>query len=426
MPAKRDTLTGKGGSARSTTAASSSSSSGSSKGKKKPSVVRSAAATLLCAVLVLGVTWCYFTYRLAHVEKVAGSAEDEAEDDQAHSSPSTLRTDSKASVNLASQPYPYGWYQRLRPHAALVNETILNPQLVLFYGPARMQAVCEGEGQTTTAPAHAGSPVADAAERAKDARVAAACASMPAVRRYLLTDTQLGQRYMLRLSYLGSPSVSYRIHLYHIRASTVRRERHRVRSNPTTTASMAAATGAFLSARETIPQGKLPARLSVFTPTDTELATITMHRRYASQFAKDETIIYDGADLLHRAEEEEARAKTLHRGDGAAGGGAAEAAEADGDPFVAVVEITAKVQSFAADPRDFPVLSFNVELNPLLFNLLPEVGLPLIACFSLVTMVLGKYLIYRWVSSAVFTSAEGAADTDDSADELTGGVEANG
>lgn len=370
--------------------------------KSNASVLFSLVSTFLSALIVLLIVCAYYAYRLSQEE--VGSRDFTGPRGNGESSPGSVRTDAKASVNLLYQ-YTRGEYGELQPNVPLVNETVLNPQLMMRYTLAELQEMAarlakEREGHEEARGAGGGGMAGTA-----DGRVAAAVLSTSPSRRYVLTNIGLRQRYMLRLSYLGSPSVSYGLYLYHIRASTLQREKVR-RSSALAGGGGGGGEGqdnpALSSSHRTeVSKEKMPSGLAEFVPMDTEVITITTHHRYASQFAEDETIMYDGADLQRRAEEEEEEERLRQGGEQMERErGVAE------DPFVAVLEVLPSTLSFAEDPRDFPVLSYNLQLSPLALNLVPDVTLPLISAFSLIVVAFGRKVIYRWLINAVIASAE--------------------
>lgn len=327
------------------------------------SFLRRLAVASLCGALALGLTQQYYH----HIIGVgAGAAADESTgEDPSGMDGGIPRGDSTAAWLARHRPHwglrgdsaavggPHAWsYRPLTPGATAVNETVLNPQLAM--------------APPHNSPRHADS---SAAGLEKDRRVAEARRSTPPLRRYYLDGVAPGRKYMLVLSYLGSPSAAYSVALYHVRRSSIRaahgRQEGRSRGG-----------------------GEGPA----FAPMDTEVVLFAMSRHVARHFSSEEPIVFDLSDLQPQQRQQQE-----------AGG------EGDGELFETVIEVTPRVSAFAVDPRDFPVLSYNLDLNPLQHNAIPDMAIPLICAVSILGLGLGFGILYPLILGIVVSSTEGDA-----------------
>lgn len=188
--------------------------------------------------------------------------------------------------------------------------------------------------------------------------------AVPSRQRYVLDGLSRGDRYMLRLSYLGSPSVGFDMRLYQVRRSEVRR---------LASAAAASATRGF----EVAPQ-------------DTELLVFSTSEHNALEFSAEEDVWLDKSS----AESDAALDPVAMRR-------AMDEAVGTEDPFVPVVEVRTRVLSIPIDAHRLPVVRFNIELDRMRPPFLPQVAVPLMTYSVWVLIFLGYVGVYTLVSSGI-------------------------
>ncbi|KPA77818.1 hypothetical protein ABB37_06635 [Leptomonas pyrrhocoris] len=205
---------------------------------------------------------------------------------------------------------------------------------------------------------------------------------VPARQRYVLAGLEAGKHYMLRLSFLGSPSVTFEMLLYQVPRSQLDTARHKAEA----TAVEEAKEGEDSRHRPRVPNWST-------VPQDTELRVFAMSATSAQEFDEEEEDIW----LEEAAEEDDV-------GD-VAGAGVTRVplhtSKASTGRYVPVVEVRPRALSIPIDAARLPVVRFNIAVEPLSSSFLPQVAVPLIAYGAWVTVFIGYLCIYTFVSSGV-------------------------
>ncbi|KAK7197686.1 hypothetical protein NESM_000720400 [Novymonas esmeraldas] len=301
------------------------------------------ATLLFLALLVLlyAVTSIYYVVRICMIERPSSLAATAAAGgegavmttlDVAFSGGAERHSGSARRTGIASEPYTHP-YKLLLPGVPMMRQGVRNPSL-----PADVPLWEEHGG--------------DGAGRATRAAV-------PARQRYVLNGLKPGRRYMVRLSFLGSPSVGFDLVLYHVRRSL------------TETTGAGGAPGAAVHG------------WAAAEPQDTELLVFATSSDDATAFSAEEEVWVDEGD-----------AGDVRR---VVRGGPTDAA----GPHVAVVEVRPRALSTPADPYRVPLVRFNVELDPLSPSFLPRIAVPLITYVVWALIFLGYLGVYTFVSSGI-------------------------
>lgn len=162
--------------------------------------------------------------------------------------------------------------------------------------------------------------------------------------RYSLRGLREGRRYMVILSFTGSPSVQYSLQLFLVRRSAVERLRE-------------------------------PAAPAV-RPMDTEIRVLLMHGRDALQFDYSEDVWYDD-ELLTRP-----------------GGD-------DDDYFVPVLQVEAAALAWTHTPERFPMAYYNIHLEEMVMNRVPVMVFPIVLAAAVTVLGGGLVLLYPLLKAVV-------------------------
>lgn len=313
-------------------------------------------APILLTGFVLAITGVYYYVRILFLDYAVGNSSSRSgssqgstlsggnglDDVQGEPFSVVRRSDAKARVDVEATPYR-GEYALLRPGHQRVNDTVLNPALA-------------GTAFAENAIAHHGAALS---------------------RRYLLDGMERGRRYMLRLSYLGSPSVGYRVLLYQIRQSALQK---RLAAGEVEEEEEEDAAPATTTTTTTVK--------SAYVPADTEIRMLAMHATNPMEFDHEEEVWYD------------VETTASHHGDAEDG--------TDVDPFLPVVEIRPFVLAICSNPMRFAYVGYNLQLNPLTANVLPDIALPCVASLSFLLIGVGGVLLYPWLCQALSSDEEDA------------------
>jgi hypothetical protein len=206
---------------------------------------------------------------------------------------------------------------------------------------------------------------------------------IPARQRYVLQGLEVGKQYMLRLSYLGSPSVAFEMLLYQVRQSQLERW-----------------------FRE-----KTDVRGWSAVPQDTELRIFAMSATDALQFDYEEEVWVDelnddddeDKEEVEDTDEKEGLVDPLVLVDVADPARTAVEKGKGGtaNRYLPVVEVRPRALSIPIDSSRLPVVRFNLALEPLSSSLLPQVAVPLITYTAWVVVFVGYLCIYTFVSTGI-------------------------
>ncbi|KAG5481962.1 hypothetical protein LSCM1_05674 [Leishmania martiniquensis] len=241
-------------------------------------------------------------------------------------------------------------YKVLRPGAPRVKQHVRNPTLpedVPLWDDNSEHASAERDGSTREA--------------------------IPSVQRFALAGLKAGSHYLIRLSFLGSPSVGFEMRLYQVRRSTVEESLK----------SSAHAAGRPL---ETAYQW-------TDQPQDTELLVFTTSCDNELAFSTEEGVWVDREDMDSAAGE--------HEFGGAARRHVVHASSDPNDPFLPVIEVRPRAYSIPLDAYRVRMVSFNIELEPLSTSFLPQMAVPLMIYFVWALIFVGYAGIYTLVSSGI-------------------------
>ncbi|CAJ1032209.1 hypothetical protein, conserved [Leishmania lindenbergi] len=255
----------------------------------------------------------------------------------------------------SNPPYTH-MYKVLRPGTPMIKQCLRNPTL-----PADVP-LCSND-----------------AGHASAERCGGLCDAVPLRQRYVLDKLQLGMSYMIRLSFLGPPSVGFDLVLYQVRRSSVVR---------------------FVEDNNDVAGVPSP-RVRGWTeePQDTELLVFVTSRDNALEFSMEENVWVDRADIDSIASGSNFDATTMH--------GVIRAASDTNDPFVPVVEVQPRALSIPVDAYRLPLVCLNMELEQLGSFFLPPIAVPLAAYVVWALVFVGYLGIYTFVSSGI-AGGEGA------------------
>ncbi|CAG9572074.1 conserved hypothetical protein [Leishmania major strain Friedlin] len=197
--------------------------------------------------------------------------------------------------------------------------------------------------------------------------------AVPLRQRYVLDKLQAGRRYMIRLSFLGSPSVGFDLVLYQVRRSSVQRFLKD---------SIDAAGAASPTARGWSEE-----------PQDTELFVFSTSRDNALEFRAEKDVWVDREDIDGVASGSDGTGATLR--------GVIRAASGTDDPFVPVVEVRPRALSIPVDAYRVPIVLFNIELEWLSWPFLPKIVVLFLIYFVWVLVFVGYLGVYTLVSSGI-------------------------
>ncbi|GET87392.1 hypothetical protein, conserved [Leishmania tarentolae] len=197
--------------------------------------------------------------------------------------------------------------------------------------------------------------------------------AVPSRQRYVLDGLRPGMSYMIRLSFLGLPSVGFDMLLYQARLSSVRKS----------------LTGTINVGGATSPTTRGWAE----EPQDTELLVFSTSRDNALQFSVENDVWIERGETDGRAGDSEGDAATIR--------GVVRAASGTDDPFVPVVEVSPRTLSIPADAYRVPIILFNIQLDPLSSAFLPQMALPLLTYSAWVLVFVGYLVIYTLVSRGI-------------------------
>ncbi|AYU77618.1 hypothetical protein, conserved [Leishmania donovani] len=213
----------------------------------------------------------------------------------------------------------------------------------------------------------------DDGERASAERGGSLRDAVPSRQRYVLDKLKSGRCYMIRLSFLGSPSVGFDLVLYQVRRSSVQR----------------LLKGSIEVAGATSPT----ARGWAEEPQDTELLVFSTSRDNALEFSVEKDVWVDREDIDGIASGSDGADATLR--------GVIRTASGTDDPFVPVVEVRPRTLSIPVDAYRVPIVRFNIELERLSSSFLPQMAVPFMTYFVWVLVFVGYLGIYTLVSSGI-------------------------
>lgn len=213
----------------------------------------------------------------------------------------------------------------------------------------------------------------DDEERASAERGGGLRNAVPSRQRYVLDKLKPGGSYMIRLSFLGSPSVGFDLVLYQARRSSVQR----------------LLKGSIDVAGATSPT----ARGWAEEPQDTELLVFSTSRDNALEFTFEKDVWVDREDIDGIVSGSNGADATLR--------GVIRAFSGTDDPFLPVVEVRPRALSIPVDAYRVPIVRFNIELERLSSSFLPKVAVPLMIYFVWVLVFVGYLGIYTLVSSGI-------------------------
>ncbi|KAG5508742.1 hypothetical protein JKF63_05240 [Porcisia hertigi] len=240
-------------------------------------------------------------------------------------------------------------YRVLQPGVPLMKQRVRNPSL-----PADVPLWDEG---TEHAPG----------ERNDRLRHA-----VPSRQRYVLDGLEPGRRYMIRLSFLGSPSVGFDLVLYQVRRSRAL---------------------AFLEDGMRVPGGSSEqARGWAEEPQDTELLMFSTSQHSAHELSAEDVWV-DREDVDDASSVSGLDASMAHR--------TFRAASNSDNPFLPVIEVRPRALSIPVDAHRLPLVRFNLEVEQLSLSFLPQMTLSLITYAAGVLILVGYLVVYTLTSSAI-------------------------
>ncbi|KPI89310.1 hypothetical protein ABL78_1539 [Leptomonas seymouri] len=265
-----------------------------------------------------------------------------------------------------SKSFYNGLYKDLTVNSHLTRQAVRNPTLPDSI-PLWEEAGAQGE------------------ENVKDGVQAVPRVSVPARQRYVLQGLEPGKQYMLRVSYLGSPSVTFEVLLYQVSQSRLSALRKGV--------------GAAAGGGDVPQRPRHPGWSAV--PQDTELRVFEMSATDALQFDYEEEVWFDalddGGDDGEGDEDDDYDGMT----DDNLKVEGLDTVKASTGRYAAVVEVRPRALSIPIDSTRLPVVYFNIVLEPLSSSFLPQVAIPLITYSVWVVMFVGYLCIYTVVSSGI-------------------------
>ena len=203
---------------------------------------------------------------------------------------------------------------------------------------------------------------------------------VPPRQRYVLAGLEAGKHYMLRLSFLGSPSVGFEMLLYQVPQ-----------------VQLEALLGKNGHGEEEVHGTDAAGWATV--PQDTELRVFAMSATNALQFDYEEEVWVDESlDDAGAAEEADLGTSTIAT---PARHTLVDERDEWGRRYVPVVEVRPRALSIPFDTSRLPVVRYNIVVEQLSSSFLPQIAVPLITYGAWVVVFMGYLCIYTFVSSGV-------------------------